>query len=497
MKDIQELAYIIHQHNLSIYNSNGLLVEKDTLLWRFYKGIVRGEISSDEEAEKTLYPDEIGGGKYRQLKSSLRDRMLSSIINFEAKSGEFTDYQRAYYACHKEWLTIKILIGQNANTAAMGVAIKLLKQVQRYEFTLITLDIAAYLSYQFGLRESNDRKFKEANALYTHCLRLNEVESLAEQLYTQLMVKVVNNRTANEAVSLLAADYYSRIETDLKQFSSYRLHLYGNMIHLMQFSSVNKYEEVLPICDRVISFFEQKPYEARVPLQMFYYQKMICYIQLRRFEEGKNVAQYCLSLINEGNFNWFKYMELYLKLAFYTEEYSKGVQILKESMTHPRFQFLPDNTKELWRIYESFAYLLFKVNKVSNFGSSTFKLNKFINETPIFSKDKSGMNIAIIVVRMLLLLAEKRYQQVLDDVEGLDRYCSRYLSGKNTYRSSNFIKMLLQIPLGQFDVEAIKPKAARYLKNLADFPIQVANQTSEIEVLPYELLWEIALETLE
>jgi len=497
MQDIKELVCILNQHHLPVLNGNGQPLEKDTLLWRLYDGIEKGKFLTDEEAEMALYPGESGSNaKYRKLKSALRERMLSTVASFEPKGGKFTDYQKAYYDCHREWHIIKILSGQNANTVAMSLAVKLLKQAQKYEFTLLTMDIASYLAYQFGLRESNDKKFREANEVYTRGRILYDAECLAEQLYTELMVKVVNNRTVNQEVANLASTYYAKIEEQLKQFHSYRLHLYGNMISLMRYSTINRYDAVLPICEEAIAYFQEKPYEARIPLQMFSYQKMICHIQLRSFDEGKQVANYCLSLIEEGNFNWFKYMELYLQLAFYTKEYSHGVQVIQRAISHPRFQFLPENTKELWRIYESFGYFLAKINQIGGAQNSKFKLNKFINETPIFSRDKSGMNIAIIVVRFIFLLAEKSYKQILDEVEATEQYCYRYLNGKNTIRSLNFIKMLLQIPQGQFDIQIIEKKAARYRKVLDEYSLQVANQTHEVEVIPYEELWEMILPLL-
>ncbi|MFN7325427.1 MAG: hypothetical protein ACK5SQ_02485 [Chitinophagales bacterium] len=496
MKDIQELVYIIQQHHLVLMNTNGQPLDRETLLYRFFEGIEKRAITSDEEAKKFLYPEGGGSGKYRRLKSDLRDLLLSSIAAFEANGNDFSDYQKAYYSCHRDWLIVKILIGQNANTAAIGQATKLLKQVQVYEFTLLTMDIAAYLAYQYGLRESNDKKFREVNELYSRCRVLNNAECLAEQLYTELMVKVVNQIAPNEAVSHLATESFEQIKAKMRQFSSYKLHLYGNMIQVLQFSSINRYEQVLPICNEAIEFFEQKPFEARVPLQMFYYQKLLCHIHLRQFEQGKAVADQCIRFTNEGNFNWFKYLELYLKLAFYTQQYKEGARVVQLVLAHPRFEFLPDNVRELWSIYESYLYLLVKVGKIPSLSTSRFKLNKFVNETRIYSRDKSGMNVAIMVIKTLYLLAERRYQQMIDEVVSVDRYCSRYLGGSNTLRSFNFMKMLMQIPLGWFELRKVEKRAARYLKALSQNPIVLGSHTHEVELIPYEDLWEMALEIL-
>jgi len=239
-------------------------------------------------------------------------------------------------------------------------------------------------------------------------------------------------------------------------------------------------------------------YEPRVPLQIFYYQRLICNIQLRQFEEGKSSADFCLKIMQEGTFNWFKYRELYLQLSLHTAEYDQAAEILYGTLNHARFEFLPENVKEIWRIYEAFVHYLVLAGKATGKSNGQkFKLAKFINETPIFSKDKSGINIAIIVIKLLLLLQERRFSQVLDEVEAVEQYCYRHLRGDNAQRSYFFLKMLLHVPTSGFDPAVSATKAERFLDKLKEIPLQIANQTHEIEVIPYEALWEIVMESLQ
>jgi hypothetical protein len=174
----------------------------------------------------------------------------------------------------------------------------------------------------------------------------------------------------------------------------------------------------------------------------------------------------------------------------------KGVHILSESLKHPRFQFLPDNTKELWRIYASYGYYLGITGCVKQVVDPTFKLGKFINETPIFSKDKSGMNVAIIVIKNLILLAEKKSIRLLDGIEAIEQYCYRYLNNADTARSAAFLKMLLLLPSGNLDRESIEKRVEKYQKVLEQYPVQMSDQTLEIEIIPYDRLWKIALDSI-
>lgn len=494
MQALKELALLLQQHNLHPF---GNAQESNSKLRVLFEGIAKGKFKSDAEACLALYKEGPKSPKFRKLKSDLRVKLQESVLQMTPSDSHSSDYQRAYHECHKEWLIVRILTGHNANTAAIMLATKLLRQAEKYEFTLLCMDVASYLRIQYGLRESNDRKFREANQLFSRFKAIYEAESLAEELYTDLIVSYVNNRSGQAAINHKAQEYYDCVKEPLEKFATYRLHLYGNLISLIRFTSINDYPKTLENCEKAIAFFQSKPYEARVPLQIFYYQRLICNIQLRQFEAGQESADYCMSLMNEGTFNWFKYRELYLQLSMHTSQYEEAIKILFNTLKNPRFEFLPDNAKELWRIYESYVYYLGVAGKVRLPAGHVFKLGKFINETPIFSKDKSGLNISIIIIRLLLLLQERKYDKLLDEVEAIDQYTYRHLRGKNTQRSYFFIRLLLQIPMGAFDPQMIHNKAKHYIARLNSIPLQVANQTHEIEILPYEDLWRFALKSLE
>ena len=56
--------------------------------------------------------------------------------------------------------------------------------------------------------------------------------------------------------------------------------------------------------------------------------------------------------------------------------------------------------------------------------------------------------------------------------------------------------LLMQIPLGWFELRKVEKRAARYLKALSQNPIVLGSHTHEVELIPYEDLWEMALEIL-
>lgn len=496
MREIKELILLLKQHHVQSLKH---LADEDSKskIAVLYEGIASNKFKTDEAAARFLYGEAPEGSKYRKLKSDLRDHLLEAAYRLNMTEDTMSDYQQAYYECNRLWITVRVLAGHNSTMAALYLANRLLKRAAKFDFTLICMDLASYLRVQYGLREGNDKKFKEACDLFEHYSDVYRYESEAETLYTTLAASFVNVRSGREEMCSLAETYYEQISPALHRYPTYRLHMYGRMIGLSRYTAMNNHEKILEYCEESIAFFNSRPYEARVPLQMFYYQSLISNVQTCNFNAGQIAAEQCRKLAKEGTFNWFKYRELHLLLFLRTGHYNEGGIALYETISHDRFEFLPNNVKEIWRIYEAYVCWLAEVGAISRMPKSKFKWAKFLNEVAIFSKDKRGVNVSILAIKLLFLLQEGQYGPLLDELELVDQYCYRYLRGEHTQRSFYFVKMLLQIPAGHFDKEVVIQKSEKYYEKLLGLPIQVAEQMHEIEIVPYEVLWKYALGLLE
>ena len=82
-------------------------------------------------------------------------------------------------------------------------------------------------------------------------------------------------------------------------------------------------------------------------------------------------------------------------------------------------------------------------------------------------------------------------------MESLNVYTHRYLRKDDTFRSNCFIKMLLALPAAGFHKKGVLRKARKYWDKLQSVPISVANQNTELEIVPYEVLWEFVIESLD
>ena len=493
MQDIKELAHILNANYPNQLSDTKLNFEKGSKLSLFFQGLCNEKINSDEDALMYLYQSKVENSTYRKLKATLRECLIDVITNLNATAVHFSDYQKAYFECHKQWVAVKILTGQNANIAAMSLAAKLFKRTAKYDFVHLSMDIAAYLRLQYALRESTDKKFQEANQLFAYYRDVHDAECLAEELYALSMVNFSSKSLSKDRAVENLGHYTAQILPLLQKFDSYRVQLYGRLIGLWNHNVIGNFEAALMDSEDAIRFFKTKPYEARGALQIFYYEKLTSHIQLQQFEDGRKVADQIQQYLKAGTFNWFKVQELFVILSMHTKEYSLAAEAIFKVLHHTGFQFLPENNKEVWKVYEAYVYLLICAQEVPKPTKFAFKLSKFANETPLLSKEKSGMNVAIKVVRLLILIAERKYAQVFEETESLEQYCYRYLKEEQTQRSFLFLKMLLQIPAGQFDRLEVEKRVRKYVDRLIEIPVKVGGKSYETEIIPYENLWGIAI----
>ena len=185
--------------------------------------------------------------------------------------------------------------------------------------------------------------------------------------------------------------------------------------------------------------------------------------------------------------------------AIFLQKYQYALEVLSIATRHKEFDRLDKSFKEPWLIKEAYLNFLIKMKKVdpSPFKLRSFKIGKFLNEVPTYSKDKRGYNIAIIIIQLLFFLLDHKYSKFIDRIDALNQYSYRYLRNDDTLRSNCFIKMMLKLPDTNFHPVAVQRHTKKLYKKLSQTKPDIREHSSHIEIIPYETLWEMVLELLE
>jgi hypothetical protein len=501
MLALRELVLIIKNNRLLAPELTDFSKSAESRYSSFFWGIFEGEYQTEDQAAFVQYGKSKNTPAYRKFKKEFKKKLINHLFFLNLHGQKFSDRQKAYYSCFQDYASMKILLGQNGWNTAVDLCFKILKKARKYEFTDLAVETTRTLRLYYATREGNLKKYEKYNREYLYFRDVLRVEEMAEDLYTDLVVRYVKSKSKDQEAQEKAKIYHKKLKKYLHQCSSYWCQLCGYLIELASYSLSIDYIEMNKVCDRAIAFFEAKKYQANVALQIFYYQKIVIKTQQKDYSAGKITAERGLSLVGEGSSNWFLYQEWYFLLSMHTGNYEMAFKIFTTVVKHKRYKFQPAQIKEYWNIHEAFLYFLYLIDKLKGATAKAtfekFRYAKFLNNTPIFSSDKRGMNIPILIAQTIILIAREEFVTAMDKIASLQRYTSRYLTHNVAFRSNCFIKMLVQIPIGSFHPVAVERKAKKYVDKLHSVPLELSEQAREVEVVPYEDLWQIIIELLE
>ncbi|MGB4840878.1 MAG: tetratricopeptide repeat protein, partial [Saprospiraceae bacterium] len=226
-----------------------------------------------------------------------------------------------------------------------------------------------------------------------------------------------------------------------------------------------------------------------------------CYLNLKNYNEATTWFKEAISLPTPGTRYWFWATSLYyLNLIFrkqFNELFSLTINVIsnKNLIKYSYFQ-------EQWAIREAFLHFMIRAGKIDisdeeREALKPFIFSKFINSVPFHSKDKSGQNITILVLQILFLLSDRKYDKIIDRIDALTQYSYRYLRNDETFRSNCFIKMLILMSNASFNPIRTRTYTMELSKKLKKSHLNTDEKSTQVEIIPYDYLWEVILEVLE
>jgi hypothetical protein len=501
MKRLKELAQFISKLKVSQIKIVGNSKSPKTRSDEFYKKLLADEFQNDDDAAQYFFGTNGKDRNYQILKKRFESNLLSTIFFIDYKENNLRVEQKVYYSLLKEITACKILFVRGVPKLGVDILMRALKKATLYHLTDIAYDASKMLSRYYGNINKNEKEFEYYHNISVCKRQILDAELLSEEYYNRLFLMYRKERINLEQLNKQAQIYYNEIEPLLRKFPYNRLHLTGRLIQLLIIASKRDLKGLLSACNEAIDFFESLEVRFVGSLQIYLQQKALACLQLKQFEEGKTAIIQSIACYNNKNVNWFWDHYAYALLSLHSKDYQKAKLIFIEVNATQGFDKLPQHFMECWRIIEAYLNYLSVTGKITNENLKYFRLQKFINEVPVFASDKRVLNIPILVIQILFLLHEAKTSQskqdiAIDRINAIEQYCSRYLRRSNNFRSNCFIKMLLQIPAGHFNKIAVKRKAEEYIKKLYSEEMSFATQSFEIEIVPYEVLWELALESL-
>lgn len=464
-----------------------------------FKAIKKGDVENDEDAYNLLYKNQGNKHAYNRMKRRLKEKLYSSLVTLDQNKQKYTSHKKASYKVMKQFVIANLLKLEKQNFLMLKVLEDTLKQAIKYELTEYVKLISKLLIQHYSIRSKNIRKLKHYQSIFKEYSKIEEFEFTAQMYYTEL------SRMYSEKVSK-KGDFMNKLisySDELKNLQKTVYSLNFNhkafSIHSTRYIFEGDYQAAIGNADKAFTFFEKKPFQTKRILFTFNSDKIISLILLKNHSDAEKLIDQTLNIIDEHSFNFYALQYFRFQNYCWNKEYDMLPVVVNEVLdrkTIVKFNY----QYELWKIREAYTSFLQEAEIFSfkNFDHNRkpFRIGKFLNEVPIYSKEKRGMNISILVVQILFLLVRKEYDKVIDRIDALKQYSFRYLRNDDTFRSNCFIKMILLIPNANFHPVRAELHSKDLYNRLVSHRINIQELTSEIEVIPFHHLWSIILKVL-
>lgn len=471
----------------------------------FFNLLKEGKFKNDTDAAKYFYGEDATDRSltYRRFKSTFRERLINTLFFIDMRHPNFNDLETATMNIQKEWAAINILFAKGDFRLAAELSERLLPIALKFELTEIVVYITDRLKNAYGGQIGNFKKYGHYKRLQKEQMEIWQAEIQAKDLYEELRIHSIKSNAHKPFVVKVAQEGLKGLQPALEKYKTLRLVYFAYIVKIGQCISLREYEIAINTCNEAIDAFKKKPFEAQRLMNAFLNQKLVCYIQLKEYDKGQLLIEEILAVQIKGTLSWFKTLEHATLLALHTKNYEDAYIFYIKARNQKEFATLELRHLEIWHLYRGYLYFLIASKNIKNLTLKTsefdnFRMARFLNDTTIFGRDKQGMNIPILVLKLAMSLLDEKYGQVIDSIEALSLFKQRHMSKEHVlYRYNVFIKMVMQIPRAGFTKPLAKKLTEFLLRNLKSTPIQSDNQNLQTEIIPLENMWELLVNMLK
>ncbi len=493
MEEIKDLIKIITDHtrrNLPLLDLKNQIPNGNKEM-NLFLGIKSGEFSTDEEASKGIYGSEKVDFKFRMLKSRLNRKLLNHLFFMEFPSDSLNRSAHLYQEAMDYLHFSRMLLQIDEVKLGCKLLYKTLDFSRECEFTGIVIDCLRELRQVYAMTY-RPKLFQNIKNQIAEFDTLKKLEEDAEAIFQEnrLMINSsVNNRkkdygSISKSIDLLKGLY--------EKTSSYNIYERYFKLKIWHYELTGRYEEVLAFVDKLKEEYENEQInQQRFDLLFVNKAKGHAYIKLRKHEAGSIFLEEMLDEVDNSSSAWYAFAEQYVTINIQSGQFDKASGVLIRVVNNKSFERLEEEEILKWNIFRAYLYYLTGNKKIIK----KFDYKSFVENTPEFKKSRAGYHVAILVLQIMELLNDN-LDRIHEKLGAMDDYLARYLNNSFSRRTKTFGKLLHKIADHNRDINTINVKS-KYLREKL-FETEVAARSFvDFELVPYELLWEKAINELK
>lgn len=498
MTDLKEFANVIDGYKLrqvEVLTRPLRPGVQETRYKIMYHALAEGQVCNEIEGAKLLGLD-VKGRPFRRFLLEFRRRLFAPLLFLDTEnSSNFNPTQKANFECLRKLATFQTLVYRHCPENACILAKAIIELAIQNDVTLVALEMATFLKRYYVERVPDLEQYLYYQACVER-LRLDWVaENKAMESYQAVIAPAVKFKSTQLQISKRAQAlveslslYKERCNTIIFVSGYYATRYIGEMARF-------HWHDAIAVCDEAIRSLNDKLCTSPRIMAVFKVHKVICLTMLDRYAEALSLNSEVIQAEIEGSRNWFLYLDNQLLVSLKASKYKSAYEAATKIYSNRSFATMPESIKESWTLLAAYLILAdrnesinraIQLEKVLN-----FRLNKFLNQVPNYSKDKKGLNVPILIAQFLFLLQAKDFDQAHDKLIALRKYRVKHFNAEDGYyRTQLFIRMLCSVAGTAFNKKLFLKKTADMIKTVTQIPKGHPDQHFKIEIIPYEILWQ-------
>jgi hypothetical protein len=328
--------------------------------------------------------------------------------------------------------------------------------------------------------------------------KMLQIENKVYSINAEISHLYLNNRSGltNKDLKLFESLMRDLLEIH-NNHQSYNIQFFTYDLIAFYYLNIRKYDKVIQVAEEGKKYFSSKSFADMRGVITNNLNIINAYIYKNELDKALAILHETLQFLTIGTRMWVRLKSFEFIIYTLQNKHDDLYRVYTE--TEPRVRL--DIDKEEWLIRSAYIHFLIRMGKITvpektDNKQSSFVLSKFLNSVTFYSKDKSGLNISIIIIQILFYFLDKKWDKVLDKIDGLKQYSFRYLTKDESMRSNCFIKMLIAAEKAHFSRQLTITYTKSLYEKMTKSPYVLSENSAFVEIVPYETLWEITLELL-
>jgi hypothetical protein len=417
-------------------------------------------------------------------------------------SANYRTYDNAQVNGYQQLNLINLLMSRRAWRSVTFLATLTLRRVKEYEIIPINSRLCSILASMYLGVGFNEKQFVKYQAMADDYAEAESVLNKVSSQYREMRKMIYAHRMLPRDIGQKVAEFVAESEPLVAKYpkaSAMQAMFYIMKVHGL--TLLGEYSRAIKTANQAEVVLRACKGAGNQSMSLMALTRVDCSVKLRDFREGCIQVERATEMVPVGTINHIKLSEYSITLGLQTGHFDYAFERLAMVDRTELKQLLTQQHVEFWLILEAYVNLLVLAQKIDPSKRKgklpDFKLYKFVNNVPSYSKDKQGMNIQILILQVIFFIINEQYGKVIDRTDALARYGSRYLMNNENLRNNCFFKLLLTAVKYNFHRAATERESKKTYKKMTSAQARKLGRANSTEIIPYEILWDIVLENLE